>query len=203
MDAVAEEERNQGRKAAILAVAAVELAATSGGGLPPEVGDDQVAPPMVVALDSLVDMVCNIGNATVEGGMGGHGLPKDCAEYVRLMRARRAVDDAAEVLKRLAENYSEYLAVRLAEEDVESIKVLGSMVYLRNTVEVHARGGQREMLAQALVDSGLSDLVRRDVNHSTLNAWYRRTTDSEQAIPDAVAELLERTDKLRAFARAL
>jgi len=116
----------------------------------------------------------------------------DLAAVAAVMREAGAALDGITEQKTAAQRVYDTLRMAVIPEimDAQQLKSANvdgiGRVTLTSGIFTAVNAGKQEELKQWLIDHGFEDLIKEQVNSSTLNAWTSRRVKAGEEIPDCV-----------------
>jgi hypothetical protein len=103
-------------------------------------------------------------------------------EFTELNKRKKELDAELKEVKKKMSDLEEQVVNEFEEEGIDSVKVNGMNVYLKQEIQVSVNG-DKERANQVLIDLGLGDLVKETANIQSVKAWYReRRREYEEAL---------------------
>ena len=113
------------------------------------------------------------------------------ADFIEAHKAKKALEaKAKQFIERLNE-LEPIILEKMAEEGVDSMKMMGSNVHIKERVWAKIVAESREEAVQAVKEAGFADLVKEDFNLNQLSAFVSEYYKEGRDLPPEFAGKIE------------
>jgi hypothetical protein len=117
------------------------------------------------------------------------------AEFVKLEQRKADLQAELNQVKKDLQILEPIVRNHMLDNNIKSMNVDGRTAYLKKNVFIKLLV-EKPVVAQALMDAGLTDFVREDFNIRTLTAYCREMLENKTALPSQLANKIKIDTKI-------